>query len=190
METHDVRVIEAREALSRARRRDPSELTTSELRDEIAKFRRYVRWLIDLADDAADTDFNEHISQVLLWGGIYIAPADLFKLCDDCQGLIHRTWSTFDPSQERPSPLQFADAEAAMTYLTTFWGDCYTFLAPARDGSLVLRDDGQTVSGGMWTAAARFGAYNELREPTPEELLETVSEHFVEHRRSAIVGSL
>jgi len=51
MEDHDFRVIEARAALAEARKRDPGELTVHELQEEITRFRKYVRWLIDLADD-------------------------------------------------------------------------------------------------------------------------------------------
>ncbi len=56
MEDHDFRVIEARAALAEARKRVPSDLGLEELREEITRFRKYVRWLIDLADDAADTE--------------------------------------------------------------------------------------------------------------------------------------
>ena len=59
MEDHDFRVIEARAALGEARKRDPGELTVQELKEEITRFRKYVRWLIDLADDAADTEYDE-----------------------------------------------------------------------------------------------------------------------------------
>jgi hypothetical protein len=76
METLDGRVIEAREALAEARRREPKELTRDQLVREITNFRKYVRWLIDLADDAADTDIDEEVSQITIWEGVYIAPAD------------------------------------------------------------------------------------------------------------------
>jgi hypothetical protein len=46
MEDHDFRVIEARAALAEARKRDPGELAPDELREEITRFRKYVRWLI------------------------------------------------------------------------------------------------------------------------------------------------
>jgi hypothetical protein len=84
MEDHDFRVIEARAALADARKCDPSELTVHQLREEITRFRKYVRWLIDLADDAADTEYDEEVSQVMIYGGVYISPADTLKLCDDC----------------------------------------------------------------------------------------------------------
>jgi hypothetical protein len=92
MEDHDYRVIEARAALIEARKHDPGELGPDELREEITRFRKYVRWLIDLADDAADTEYDEEVSQVMIYGGIYIAPADTFKLCDDCTKILDLIW--------------------------------------------------------------------------------------------------
>jgi hypothetical protein len=92
MEDHDGRVIEARAALTEARKRDPGELTPEELREENTRFRTYVRWLIDLADDAADTEYDEEVSQVMIFGGIYIAPADTFKLCDGCIKVLDLVW--------------------------------------------------------------------------------------------------
>src|SRR5580693_7061645 len=83
MEDHDFRVIEARAALAEARKRDPGELTIQELKEELTRFRKYVRWLIDLADDAADTEYDEE-GQVMIYGGIYISPADTLKLCEGC----------------------------------------------------------------------------------------------------------
>jgi hypothetical protein len=92
MEDHDYRIIEARAALAEARKRDPGELDLEELREEATRFRKYVRWLMDLADDAADTEYDEEISQVMIYGGIYIAPADTFKLCDDCTKVLDLIW--------------------------------------------------------------------------------------------------
>jgi hypothetical protein len=92
MEDHDYRVIEARAAFAEARKRDPGELTLEELKEEITRFRKYVRWLIDLADDAADTEYDEEVSQVMIYGGIYIAPADTLKLCDDCTKMLDLIW--------------------------------------------------------------------------------------------------
>jgi hypothetical protein len=88
MEDHDFRVIEARAALAEARKREPGELGLEELREEVTRFRKYVRWLIDLADDAADTEYDEEVSQVMIAGGIYIAPADTLKLCDGCTQVL------------------------------------------------------------------------------------------------------
>src|ERR1700684_4634754 len=92
MEDHDFRVIEARAALADARKRDPGELAPEELREEVTRFRKYVRWLIDLADDAADTEYDEEVSQVMIAGGIYIAPADTLKLCDGCTEVLALIW--------------------------------------------------------------------------------------------------
>jgi hypothetical protein len=103
METLDSRVIEAREALADARKRDPGELTRDELIHQITNFRKYVRWLIDVADDAADTDIDEEVSQVTLWGGVYIAPTDTRKLCDSCLELLDLVWDT-GPHQGAPAP--------------------------------------------------------------------------------------
>jgi hypothetical protein len=76
MEDRDGRVIEARAVPHEARKRDPGELALAELQEEITRFRKHVRWLIDLADDAADTEYDEEVSQVMIYGGVYIAPAD------------------------------------------------------------------------------------------------------------------
>jgi hypothetical protein len=92
VEDHDFRVIEARAALTEARKREPGQLAPVELREEITRFRKYVRWLIDLADDAADTEYDEEISQIMIYGGIYIARADTFKLCDDCTKMLDLIW--------------------------------------------------------------------------------------------------
>jgi hypothetical protein len=92
MEDHDFRVIEARAALAEARKRDPGELAPDELREEITRFRKYVRWLIDLADDAADTEYDEEVSQVMIHGGIYLAPADTLKLREDCRKMLDLIW--------------------------------------------------------------------------------------------------
>jgi hypothetical protein len=103
METLDGRVIEAREALAEARRREPKELTRDQLVREITNFRKYVRWLIDLADDAADTDIDEEVSQITIWEGVYIAPADTRKLCDACLEVLNLVWEA-ETRQEAPSP--------------------------------------------------------------------------------------
>jgi hypothetical protein len=92
VEDHDDRVIEARAALAEARKRDPGELTPEELKEEITRFRKHVRWLIDLADDAADTEYDEEVSQVMIYGGVYIAPADTFRLCNHCMKVPDLVW--------------------------------------------------------------------------------------------------
>jgi hypothetical protein len=112
MEDHDYRVIEARKAVAEARKRDPGELGLDELREEITRFRKYVRWLIDLADDAADTEYDEEVSQVMLYGGIYIAPADTLKLCGDCQQMLDLIWQSGN-EQGRDCPAPAAADSAA-----------------------------------------------------------------------------
>jgi hypothetical protein len=107
MEDHDYRVIEARAALAEARKQDPGDLGPEQLREEITRFRKYVRWLIDLADDAADTEYDEEVSQVMIYGGIYIAPADTFKLCDECTKMLDLIWE----GQQCPAPVP-ADSAA------------------------------------------------------------------------------
>ena len=112
MEDHDFRVIEARAALAEARKRDPGELGPEELREEITRFRKYVRWLIDLADDAADTEYDEEVSQLMIYGGIYLAPADTYKLCDGCTQVLDLVWqSSNEPGSARP-PSAPADSPA------------------------------------------------------------------------------
>jgi hypothetical protein len=111
MELHDGRVVEARTALTEARKRDPSELTLDELRGEATNFRKYFRWLIDVADDAADTDLDEEVSQVTIWGGVYIAPADTRKLCDECMQLLDLVWET--STQQEGSCPGSASADSA-----------------------------------------------------------------------------
>jgi hypothetical protein len=103
MEDHDFRVIEARAALAEARKRDPGELGPDELREEITRFRKYVRWLIDLADDAADTEYDDEVSQVMIAGGIYLAPADTVKLCDGCTQVLALIWATSEQENGRPA---------------------------------------------------------------------------------------
>jgi hypothetical protein len=94
MEDRDYRVIEARSALTEARKREPGELSTGELQEEVTRFRKYVRWLIDLADDAADTEIQEEVSQITIWGGVYIAPDDTRKLCDQCLAVLDCVWDS------------------------------------------------------------------------------------------------
>jgi hypothetical protein len=74
METCDRGVIEAREALHKAK--DPRTLTRVELIQEVLRLRKYLGWMIVLNDDWADTDYDEELSQVMLSGGVYIAPLD------------------------------------------------------------------------------------------------------------------
>jgi hypothetical protein len=112
METFDGRVIEAREALAEARKREPNALARDELVREITNFRKYVRWLIDLADDAADTDIDEEVSQITIWGGVYIAPADTRKLCDGCLEVLNLVWEA-GTRQEASCPTSTSADSAA-----------------------------------------------------------------------------
>jgi len=87
METCDRGVIEAREALHKAK--DPRALTRVELIQEILRLRKYLGWMITLNDDWADTDYDEELSQVMLGGGVYISPLDTAKLCASCTALLN-----------------------------------------------------------------------------------------------------
>jgi hypothetical protein len=87
METCDRGVIEAREALLKAK--DPRTLTRIDLIQEVLRLRKYLGWMIVLNDDWADTDYDEEVSQVMLSGGVYIAPLDAAKLCGSCSALLN-----------------------------------------------------------------------------------------------------
>jgi hypothetical protein len=90
METCDRGVIEAREALRKAI--DPRTLTRVDLIQEVLRLRKYLGWMIVLNDDWADTDYDDELSQVMLSGGVYIAPLDTSKLCDSCTALLNLVW--------------------------------------------------------------------------------------------------
>jgi hypothetical protein len=90
METCDRGVTEARDALLNAK--DPRALTRVELIQEIFRLRKYLGWMITLNDDWADTDYDEELSQVMISGGVYIAPLDTAKLCDSCAALLNLVW--------------------------------------------------------------------------------------------------
>src|SRR5258707_5783206 len=84
METHDFRVIRAREFLAHARKRRVAVLSQRALAHEDAELRRLLGWVIDVVDDYADTDLDLDVSQVMLWGGVYLKPADVLSLCGGC----------------------------------------------------------------------------------------------------------
>ena len=90
METCDRGVIEARDALLKAT--DPRTLTRVELIQEVLRLRKYLGWMIVLNDDWADTDYDEELSQVMLGGGVYIAPLDTAKLCGSCSARLSLVW--------------------------------------------------------------------------------------------------
>jgi hypothetical protein len=54
----------------------PRALTRAELIQEALRLRKYLGWMITLNDDWADTDYDEELSQVMISGGVYIAPPD------------------------------------------------------------------------------------------------------------------
>jgi hypothetical protein len=93
MEDRDYRVVRARASLEAAK--DPATLTPDQLREELALYRRYTHWLVGLADDAAVTAYDDDISQGL-YGGVYIAPADYFKLCPNCLKVLDIIWDSGD----------------------------------------------------------------------------------------------
>jgi hypothetical protein len=88
METHDRRIIEARQFLARISKHEPSKLLAGDLTRENVQLRRLLKWAIDVVDDFADTELDEEVTQVLFAGGIYIAPADISKLCDRCMEAV------------------------------------------------------------------------------------------------------
>lgn len=106
METCDRGVIEAREALQKAR--DPRTLTRVELIQEVLRYRKYTGWLIVLNDDWADMDYDDEISQVMIGGGVYIAPSDTAKLCDPCCALLSLVW---DAENKKEAPCQAATSQ-------------------------------------------------------------------------------
>lgn len=106
METCDRGVIEAREALQNAR--DPRTLTRVELIQEVLRYRKYTGWLIVLNDDWADMDYDDEISQVMIGGGVYIAPSDTAKLCDPCCALLSLVW---DAENKKEAPCQAATSQ-------------------------------------------------------------------------------
>src|ERR1700735_706695 len=113
MEDHDFRVIEARAgALGEGRKRAPSKLTVHELQEETTRFRKYVRWLIDLADDAADTEYDEEVSQLMIYGGIYISSADTLKLCEGCMNVLNLVLDS-GHQQGKPCPASASAGSAA-----------------------------------------------------------------------------
>jgi hypothetical protein len=90
METCDRGVTEAREALQKAP--DPRSLTRVELIQEVLRYRQYTGWLIVLNDDWADMDYDDEVSQVMISGGVYIAPLDTARLCEPCCALLSLVW--------------------------------------------------------------------------------------------------
>jgi len=48
--------------------------------DDLPLARRLLGWLLDVADDYAETELDAEVSQATLWGGVYLAPADVHHL--------------------------------------------------------------------------------------------------------------
>lgn len=84
METHDRRIIYARQILTEARLRDVALLSPNALIGEVTQFRRVLGWVLDVVDDFADTQLDEAVTQITFSGGVYVAPADVLALCGPC----------------------------------------------------------------------------------------------------------
>jgi hypothetical protein len=108
LETCDRGVIEAREALLKAR--DPRTLTRTELIQEVLRYRKYTGWLIVLNDDWADMDYDDEVSQVMIGGGVYIAPSDTTKLCDPCCTVLNLVW---EAENKKDASCQTATSQSA-----------------------------------------------------------------------------
>jgi hypothetical protein len=84
METHDRRIVHARQMLTAAHKRDVGGLSPSALMQEISELRRVLGWALDVVDDYADTELDEDVTQITFSGGVYVAPADVMALCGPC----------------------------------------------------------------------------------------------------------
>jgi hypothetical protein len=74
-EQHDFRVQEARKALA-------------ESCADVDELRKYVRLLIQLADDWADTGVDDERTYTLRWGGMHIRAQDVTALCETCSAKL------------------------------------------------------------------------------------------------------
>jgi hypothetical protein len=88
METHDSRVVHARQFLIRTRNQEPAELGSDVLAREDAGLRQCLAWALDVIDDFADTTMDEEVTQLTFWGGLYIAPKDYGTLCGSCRSAL------------------------------------------------------------------------------------------------------
>jgi hypothetical protein len=88
METHDSRAVHARQFLISARNQKPAELAPDVLAREDAELRQCLAWALDVIDDFADTRMDEELTQLTLWGGLYIAPKDYGTLCGSCKSAL------------------------------------------------------------------------------------------------------
>jgi hypothetical protein len=69
METSDYRLTAARNFLATAPHSD---------------FTKLLADVVDVADDFMATDLDESTSKVTIEGGVYLAPADIHRLCPSC----------------------------------------------------------------------------------------------------------
>jgi len=72
----DQRVNAAREYLAAIRRHKVTERPLSALVRECADLRRMLGRVLDVADDLEVMYLDQDSTQVMLWGGVYLTPAD------------------------------------------------------------------------------------------------------------------
>jgi len=111
MESYDFRVTRAREFLAQARQHKVAELSPRGLAGQAAELRRLLGWVIDVVDDYADTDLDLEVSQAVLWGGVYLKPADVLALCPDCRSRVPGASGTA-PDGSRPADADVAGGQA------------------------------------------------------------------------------
>jgi hypothetical protein len=75
MDTYDYRITAARNFLATAPDSDVARLLAD---------------VLEVADDFQATDLDESVTKVTTEGGIYIAPADVSRLCPSCRTLAIR----------------------------------------------------------------------------------------------------
>jgi hypothetical protein len=64
-----------------------------------------------IAAGRRDTEYDEEVSQVMIAGGIYTAPADTFKLCGGCTQVLALIWASNE--QENACPASTSTDSAA-----------------------------------------------------------------------------
>jgi hypothetical protein len=47
-------------------------------------FQKLLADVLDVAQDFMDTELDQHVSQVLDEGGVYLCPSDVLRLCPEC----------------------------------------------------------------------------------------------------------
>lgn len=90
-EQHDFRVQEARKLLA------------GDCAD-VDELRKYLRLLIQLANDWADTDIDEEKTYTLIWGGLHISAQDLSILCETCSAKLAAIERLAATSQKHSCP--------------------------------------------------------------------------------------